>query len=126
MKRIWYCVIICLIIIAICTFQNVSINHSLNNIKSSIEEICTLYDNKDIDNSIHESEQMLDKWEEDSKTIKCFVAHEDIDNITEKLRTIESIIKGDDKLGLEVTKQKILFYIEELKESQQLLGENIL
>lgn len=126
MKRIWYCVIICLIIIAICTFQTVSINHSLNNIKGSIEEICTLYANKDIDNSIHESKQMLDKWEEDLKIIKCFVVHEDIDNITEKLRTVESIIKGDDKLGLEVTKQKILFYIEELKESQQLLGENIL
>jgi uncharacterized protein YaaN involved in tellurite resistance len=130
-QLIFAIIIIIFIVILDIVFDKITVK-DLDKINSSLSELDKIIFNLASDEVPQNQEQIeekaeniVKKWEEIHKVLACYIEHDEIEKVADKLKLIEKQVKiqqfGD--AGQAITEAE--FLLEHLKEKQKVTLENI-
>lgn len=114
-----------LIIIFIITIEIITTkftNNSLGLINSEIETIQKIDDKKDLKERI---EKLFKIWEEEAKKLSCYIEHDELEEISNNIKSLVYDSKNNDEEAMEKNLNQIKFKMEKIKNNQKLNIENI-
>ena len=127
MKRIYFAVVFLLLSLAVGIFEYATITTKTDDYLNSVSKIGSLVKNNKSEEAEKLAKKTANQFNEFSKSfLYCFYKHDDLENITEQMYTIEDLL--DDKNIEDYHKEnhllneKLLF----IKEKEQITIQNIL
>jgi hypothetical protein len=133
-QLIFSLIIIIIVIVLDIIFEKITIkdldeiNEMLGTLDKKVVEVDKISENenyKNQDELEEESQKIVDKWEKIHKVLACYIEHDEIEKVADKLKLIQKQIKiqefGD--AGQAITEAE--FLLEHLKEKQKVSLENI-
>ena len=126
MKRIWYALIIAVIITALCIFQFITIDRITKQFESKIDDMLAIAERGDIPSAVEYCTEIEQEWDSSVRIINLFINHESTDKISDTLHVINVLITDGDSLTLRSNAERIKLNLRILREGEQPRIENLL
>ena len=122
-KEIILVFFIIVFIITIEIVTNIYTENVVNEICEETEKIIDELYIRNVDNSI---ENLKIKWFEREKILSCYVEHNELDQVTNSLLSLEENAKNEEYEQALINGRDFLFWLEHFKNKNQLVLKNIL
>ena len=126
MKRLWFVLLIILIVSGICVLEVITTNKFVSSIQGEIDKAIEFVNKDDIEQAKKYSNYSLDKWNEYKNAAAIFMIHNKIEEIGSTLTLVNRNILEEKKEEFLVEADKVLLQLDYIKSSEIPYWENIL
>ena len=126
MKRLWICLVLLVVIIAVCLTSVHATESMTGRLMQLAEDVKTAAVQENREGALEKYEELSGTWEKHEQMFALYLRHADYDRLVESIAALGSYVRFAEKPELVAECEMILAELKHLDRSQRLTWENLM